>query len=340
MQSVSSISSLTDVSRLLSENLGRRIIILTDSNTHAHCLAELVVSVPELSGAEVLEVPPGESSKSIEIVCELWSAMHEMQLDRSAILINLGGGMVTDLGGFVASTFKRGIDFIHVPTSILGMVDAAIGGKTGINFADSKNQIGTFQNPLTTAVHKGFLSSLPQREVLSGFAEMVKHALIHSTGSWQQIQEIDTVESELIGDLITNSAQIKVDVVAQDFRENGIRAALNFGHTVGHGIEASWASSEEPILHGEAIGLGMILEIQIAEKMGLMIKEDSTLIQGQLNKWFGHLKRPIDHEAIWTKMLSDKKNKNQEIRMSLVTAPGKVALTAVLEKSICEDNTW
>ena len=214
--------------------------------------------------AILIEIPSGEEHKNLEKCQLIWNALSSHHFDRNSLLINLGGGVVGDMGGFAASTYKRGIDFIQIPTSLLAMVDASVGGKLGIDFAYLKNQIGVFNNPKAVLINPVFLNSLPNNQLLSGFAEVVKHALIEDKCYWK---EITTTPLEKMNweSIILQSIVIKNNIVTQDPLEKGERKKLNFGHTFGHAIESFYLKLGKPILHGEAISLGMILESNLSK---------------------------------------------------------------------------
>ncbi|HZX62548.1 MAG TPA: 3-dehydroquinate synthase [Bacteroidales bacterium] len=264
------------------------IFILTDKKTRSCCLERLISIVPSLQPAEVLEIPAGEKNKSLKSAEYLWNVLAGKGASRCSLLINLGGGVITDLGGFVASTFNRGIPFIHIPTSLLGMVDAAIGGKTGINLGDIKNQVGTFHHPDAIFIHTGFLGTLDSYELLSGFAEIIKIALVADTRLWEKLGSIrlhDLLKSQpdevIWKDLISASVAIKCHIVEQDFREKNLREILNFGHTIGHAFESlSLQKNRKPLSHGHAIALGMICESYLsAVKTGFDTKDRDAIIR-------------------------------------------------------------
>ena len=309
-------------------------IILVDANTHEHCLAELVISVEPLSGSEVLEVPSGESSKSIDICSELWQGLNEVGADRNSLLICLGGGMITDLGGFVASTFRRGMYFIHVPTTVLAMVDAAIGGKNGVNLGPLKNHIGSFHLPEATLIEPAFLRSLPKRQIFSGFAEMAKHALIADEVMWNAFKKHDSISLDWMAVYLKASADIKQQIVIKDPKERGIRKALNFGHTVGHAIESASMSWEKPLLHGEAIALGMRIEIAIAKEIGIMTEDCHQSILETLNGWFDFPEHNWNPDELWSYMLKDKKNIGDVVQAALISKPGKAHIEEIIEQDV------
>ena len=301
------------------------LFILVDENTHQHCLPLLLNRVEPLQRVEILEVPAGEESKTIEIAAQLWGSLTELKADRNSLIINLGGGVISDLGGFVASCYKRGIRFVNIPTTLLAQVDAAHGGKTGIDFEGFKNQIGTFAKAEATFIYPGFMSSLPYREFISGFAECVKHALIYDADLWQALLINGLPDPELAEHFIEPSVQIKKKIVEEDPKEKGLRKILNFGHTVGHALESlSIANDKEPLLHGEAIAMGMIAEMHMATQACNLSQAHLHIASKFISEVFPL--RPIDqrffHQVLGL-MQQDKKNRGSEILCSLISEPGK-----------------
>ncbi len=308
--------------------------VLTDSNTHAHCLTDLLASCAALHQAEIIEVDAGEASKDIEIATGIWNVLLENKTDRAACMICLGGGMVTDLGGFVAATFKRGIACIYIPTSLLGMVDAAIGGKTGINLDSHKNQVGTFSNPNAIVTCTEWLLTLPERELRSGLAEILKHGLVADPNHFNQLAELKAFDSSAIAPLIRRSAEIKRHIVEQDFLEGGIRQVLNFGHTTGHAIEALASKDQNPLLHGEAVALGMICALHLSvAKLGLDANFADSACRTIERLILLPTGRMADYapEQLWSLMQADKKNHGGEVRFVLLEALGKPTFGTPIE---------
>ena len=249
-----------------------KIFILVDENTSRFCLPALIKGIEMLKTAETIEIKSGEANKNIETCSQIWEKLSDSSADRNSLLINLGGGVIADIGGFSSSTYKRGIDFINIPTTLLSQVDASVGGKTGINLKNIKNQVGVFNNPKAVFIYPGFLKTLDKRHLLSGFAEVIKHGLIADTSYWDEIKSDKLVISELLSpawkDIIARSVQIKNNIVLKDPKEKGVRKVLNFGHTIGHALETySLEADTEPLLHGEAIAIGMICESYLSLKM-------------------------------------------------------------------------
>ena len=310
------------LNRLLAEQQFSKVIFLADENTHQHCLPLLLPELEELKEHEVLEVPAGEESKSPEVLTQLWYALSELGADRHALLINVGGGMITDLGGMLAGTYLRGIEFVNIPTSLLAMVDASVGGKTGINLGNEKNRAGLFLEPRATCIIHGFLQSLPPRERRSGFAEMLKHGLISDRNYWERCLEID-IDKELPDSvLILESIKLKKEVVDRDFRESGLRKLLNFGHSVGHAIESLSLESERHLLHGEAIILGMMVELDLSSRCAGLDPIDSRVLIEKLSQRYPDLRVDFGSEELLPLIRRDKKNEGSEHHFTLLDQVG------------------
>ena len=301
-----------------------KVAILVDENTHENCLAhfmaELAIELPDL---EILEIEAGEASKSIEVLAQLWDSFGALGLDRKSLLINLGGGVVSDLGGFAAATYMRGIEFVNFPTSLLAMADAAVGSKTGINFGAYKNRIGSFSDPLMVGIDARFLESLAQQELLSGYAEMLKHAMLSTSISLEDLFEA-LIENKLpaIGQ-IQETIGFKAEVVKYDKKESSLRKVLNFGHTIGHALEAFYASQNVEISHGHAVALGMQVELLLsAQILDFDSQKVASLIK-QLNNSYPWLELPIDRQYFETLVLGDKKNSGQKVQMVLLKDIGE-----------------
>lgn len=295
--------------------------VLVDENTHEYCLEFLLTSFEALANAEVIVLPAGEQSKVLEICAQVWETLTDAGFDRHDLLINLGGGMVTDLGGFAASIYKRGISFINIPTSLLAVVDASIGGKTGIDFAGYKNQIGTFAQPKATFIDLRFLSTLPHDEWKNGFAELLKHALIADPDLWLKLTAIQEISRELDQQMIRRGVEIKQEVVLADPLEKGKRKVLNFGHTIGHAIESYYLDSATPIPHGHAVAIGLLLESHLSMTLSRLNQNEFLAIERAIKKYFT-IQIPGEIDAIWGLMQQDKKNQNNEVRICLLSRIG------------------
>ncbi|MEC3878891.1 3-dehydroquinate synthase [Parapedobacter sp. 10938] len=298
------------------------VFILTDRNTSTHCLPVLQAAVPRLAGYDIIEVDPGEENKNIDFCVGIWKMMLDFGADRQSLLINLGGGVVTDMGGFAASTFKRGIDFVQVPTTLLSQVDASVGGKTGIDMDHVKNIIGTFTQPKAVFIATKFLETLAPRQLVSGFAEMIKHGLIADRDFYEGVKRKDAATMSLAD--IQHSVAIKNNVVTQDPHEKGLRKILNFGHTIGHAIEGySLAHDRDPLLHGEAIAVGMICEAYLAHRLNGLGQEALTDIIHTFRQHFPDYRyeKKIYGQLI-ALMKNDKKNAGDRIGFALLSDIG------------------
>jgi 3-dehydroquinate synthase len=286
-------------------------------------------------GFEILEVEAGEEMKNIRTANQLWEILTEMQADRKALVINLGGGVITDMGGFVAATYKRGIQFINIPTTLLSMCDASIGGKTGIDLMHYKNMVGTFTFPERIFVYPKFLETLPFKELRSGFAEMLKHGLIADKIHWENLTRMNKPDLEGIIPHIETSMGIKQEVVNKDFQEKNIRKTLNFGHTIGHAVESLCLHQGNPVLHGEAVAMGMIAETHLAYLEDLVSEEDSILIIESLKKYYPYLDiSDFRDEDIFDLLWNDKKNTDRKINFSLISGIG----SCVFDHQCSEEN--
>jgi 3-dehydroquinate synthase len=301
-----------------------RFIIICDTNTAVFCLPLLLERVKFSTEPLVIVTEAGEHAKTLTSCIQIWQQFTQNTISRNAVCINLGGGMVTDLGGFAASLYKRGIRFINVPTSLLAMVDASVGGKNGVDFSGIKNQIGLFSFPLTVFSATMFLKTLPERELLSGFAEMIKHGLLEGGIHWKKIYSTVPESVPDNPELIIESVKVKNRFVISDpFDQNG-RKALNFGHTVGHALEAFFldAGPSAALLHGEAIAVGMITETYLSEMLCGLSGETGKFIRDFILKWF---KIPdFDVESVYMLSFHDKKNRNGVINCSLLVEPGSI----------------
>lgn len=315
--------NFSQLNDFLSTRSFSKIFILVDENTHEYCLPALLGNLETDLAFEILEIEPGEEMKNIQTANQLWEILTEMQADRKALVINLGGGVITDMGGFVASTYKRGVQFINIPTTLLSMCDASIGGKTGIDLMHYKNMVGTFTFPEQIFVYPKFLETLPYKELRSGFAEMLKHGLIADKKHWENLINISKLDANAVVPHIETSMEIKQDVVQQDFQEKNIRKTLNFGHTIGHAIESLCLSQGNPVLHGEAVAMGMITETHLSFSEGLISEEDCTIIIENIQKYYPYLDiSDFKDEDIFELLINDKKNTDNKINFSLISGIG------------------
>lgn len=294
------------------------IFILVDENTLEHCYPIFIETLETHKRIEVIEIESGEIHKNLDTCDGVWNALTELDADRNSVLITLGGGVITDLGGFVASTFKRGIDFVNIPTTLLSMVDASVGGKTGVDLGSLKNQIGLFANPQIVIIDKSYLTTLEEREMRSGIAEIIKYSLTYDISLLDFIKKI---ENSNIDYLIQKSIAIKNEIVLRDPKENGLRKVLNFGHTLGHAIESYFLESENKtrLSHGEAIAIGMVCETYLSHKVLNLshekVKSVKTLIDSLYDKV---CILEEDFVGIFNFLKHDKKNSNGRVNFVLL----------------------
>lgn len=315
-----------------------KLVVIIDCNTKEHCYPVL----KELLTDEVLfiEIKAGERHKNIDTCQIIWQQLMDAQVGRDALLLNLGGGVIGDMGGFCASTFKRGIDFLQIPTTLLAQVDASIGGKLGIDFGSLKNSIGLFNNPKAVLVDPAFLGTLPNRELRSGYAEVIKHSLIGDAEQWEYLSTITQLGVADWSEIIPSSLLIKKRIVEADPLEKGLRKALNFGHTIGHAVEGFALHTEEPLLHGEAIAIGMLCETFLSHKILNLPIQDVQRISRYLLQIYGHRQLNTDCYSNYLELMrNDKKNEKGKINFSLIEAPGAARVnqtcsTALIKESL------
>ena len=321
----------------LEDNNFSKVFILVDDHTHKHCLPYFLSQVQLKTAFEIIEIPHGEVYKTVATCMEVWRNLSNLSADRKSLLINLGGGVVTDLGGFVASTFKRGIKFVNVPTSLLAMVDASVGGKTGVDLDLSKNQIGTITFADMVLIDPAFLNTLPKNELRSGFAEMLKHGLIREENYWAKLRNLSDLDLNALDELIHHSVSIKNKVVSEDPKELGLRKILNFGHTLGHAIESYCLDNDHvpTLLHGEAIAIGMVLEGYLSSKKSGLSIQELEQIKTTFSALYPHVlfnKESIQEIIIL--MQSDKKNSHGRINFVLLNAIGSCVIDVEVENTL------
>lgn len=313
------------------------IFIIVDTNTHDACLPKFMSYLETNVQIEVIEIEAGEQHKTIDTCVGVWNALSDLGADRKSLVINLGGGVVTDLGGFVACTFKRGIKYINVPTSLLAMVDASVGGKTGVDLGNLKNQIGVINSGEMVLVDTSFLDTLPQNHLKSGLAEMLKHGLIYDRSYWNKTSNLSQHTLADLDQLIYDSILIKHNIVEQDPNENGIRKHLNFGHTLGHAIESYFLShpDKDELLHGEAIAIGMILECHLSTNLLGFPKTDLEQVTNVILNIYKPVNiDPTDYDAIIDLLKYDKKNEHGNINFVLLERIGKPVKDCLVENEL------
>jgi len=313
------------------------IFIIADENTSQHCLPNFLAQLATELAIEIIEFDAGEINKTIETCIQVWHALTDMGADRKSLIINVGGGVVTDLGGFAASTFKRGMDFINVPTTLLAMVDASVGGKTGVDLGVLKNQIGVINNPIAVLIDTQYLETLPGAEMRSGLAEMLKHGLIEDEKYWAEFSNLDGLTTDDLGMLIHRSVQIKNEVVMQDPTEKGLRKILNFGHTLGHAIESYFLETPEKtsLLHGEAVAIGMILEAHISMAQNLLPDAEYHQIKEVIHSIFPKVNFTANDIAnVMGLLIHDKKNEAGKVQFVLLERTGHAVINKEVENQL------
>ena len=316
------------------------IFILVDENTNEKCLPILLEELKIQQSIEIVEIKSGEENKNLDTCSQVWNTLTDLGADRKSLLINLGGGVITDLGGFVASAFKRGISFINIPTTLLSMVDASVGGKTGVDLGVLKNQIGLFSDPEMVLIDPRYLKTISERELRSGLAEIIKYGLTYDKNLWNEINNFKEININNISTLIHRSIEIKNEVVTKDPKENGLRKILNFGHTLGHAIESYFLESKnkENLTHGEAIVVGMITEAYISEELLGFPLNEVHIIKKTLLKIYGKIPMSkADHKGITTLLIHDKKNVGGKVNFVLLNAFESFELDCEVEKELVID---
>lgn len=315
-------TSFLGLQQFLKQQSYSKILILVDTNTKRDCLPILAAALADFSYT-VITVEAGEQHKNIQSCQIIWASMMQQQADRQSVLLNLGGGVIGDMGGFCASTFKRGMDFIQIPTTLLAQVDASVGGKLGIDFEQVKNSIGLFKNPKAVFLQPLFFETLATEQLYSGYAELIKHALIDNLTHWNKLILIQDLEKVDWLPLVAHSLEVKKAIVAEDPLEKGVRKCLNWGHTLGHAIESlSWQTTN-PLLHGHAVAIGIILESYCSHHLvGLSLLELETISTYILKLYPKYDLSIFDLNAVYQLVLQDKKNERDTINCTLLSAIG------------------
>ncbi|WP_396601114.1 3-dehydroquinate synthase [Algibacter sp. R77976] len=330
----------SSINQHIKENNFSKIFILVDENTHQYCLPKFLENLETNKSIEIIEIESGEINKTIDTCVGVWNTLSELDADRKSLMINIGGGVITDLGGFVACTFKRGISYINVPTSLLSMVDASVGGKTGVDLGHLKNQVGVISNPDLVLIDTKFLDTLPKEQMRSGLAEMLKHGLITGENYWNKFQDLSKLSLDNLDELIHESVIIKRDVVEEDPFENGLRKTLNFGHTLGHAIESYYLSNpnKTTLLHGEAIIVGMILASYISTELVGFPKETTLNIKSLFLSYYDKVEfDKNDFPAIIELLKYDKKNNHGNINFVLLESIGTCKIDCLVDNKLILD---
>jgi len=313
-----------------------KVFLLSDQTASGFCLPFIQTVLDEFS-VKSFAIQAGEENKNIQSVVQVWDFLSNQGADRKSLLINIGGGMLTDLGGFAASTFKRGMDFINIPTTLLAQVDASLGGKTGFNFNGLKNEIGVFNEPNTVLINTNFLKTIDHENFLSGYAEMLKHGLIKSRDHWNELLafDLETINYEALQEIIAHSVAVKEWHVLNDLTEQNIRKALNFGHTIGHAFESYAMKTGKPILHGHAVVYGMIAELFLSVKQcGLNLNELQQITDWLIARYGKFEIQESDFDALYQLMTHDKKNEGKRINFTLIHEIGEVEINVDCSKEL------
>ena len=309
--------------QLLSKQNYSKILVLLDENTYQHCFPILEAALGEQFHLELIHIPSGENYKTLATCQVIWQKILDYETNRQAVLLNLGGGVIGDMGGFCAATYKRGIDFIQIPTTLLAQVDASVGGKLGIDFKHLKNMIGTFQEPKAVCIHTAFLKTLSYEELRSGWAEIIKHALVADADYWQNLQVKHLTEVKNWDAIVQRSIAIKSQIVRKDPKEKDIRKVLNFGHTIGHAIESSSLARSNPLKHGEAVALGMLMESYLAKQKGDLPNAELIKIQDYILQLYPYYSiSTVEQEHLLSLVKQDKKNESNGINFTLLDKIG------------------
>ena len=328
----------TELATAVGECERDRIFILVDETTERLCLP-LISGFDSVRGAEVITIGATDENKTLESLTHVWSCLQQGGATRHSLMVNLGGGMVTDLGGFAASTFKRGMNYINIPTTLLAMVDASVGGKTGINFGGLKNEIGVFNTAKSVILDTLFLRTMDHENICSGYAEMLKHGLIANDAMWAELVDfdLDVIDYHQLSRMLEDSVKVKERIVEEDPTERGIRKALNLGHTVGHAFE-SLALKRKPILHGYAVAYGLICELYLSHvKTGFPIEKMRQTVRF-ITENYGRM--PItcdDYPTLLELMTHDKKNVGSEINFTLLGDVGDIRINQTASKEEIEE---
>lgn len=322
---------------LVNSQMPSNIFVLIDENTEKYCLLHLLEHLH--IEAQIIRIPAGEQYKTIETCQHVWTKLMQHGADRHSLLINLGGGVIGDLGGFCAATYMRGIRFIQVPTTLLSQVDASVGGKLGVDHKGFKNMVGLIQDPVAACIFTDFLQTLPYEQMRSGYAELLKHGLIADKKAWQNLSAKMDLPNLDFEALVYESVLIKKNVTEQDPYERGLRKILNFGHTIGHAVESYWMDSSTPLLHGEAIAIGMVSEAFLSYRVGKISENELFDIRNSIMRIYGHHPKYVKPTSELIKIMrGDKKNINGNIRFALLESVGEACYDIPLQPDLIEES--
>jgi len=325
---------ISELNIVIGSQKAESVFVLTDENTQRLCLPTLMLS-QKLKGCHFITIPSGDEHKNIDSAVEIWKYLSENGATRKSLMINLGGGVITDIGGFTASTFKRGIRYINVSTTLLGAVDAATGGKTGINFLGLKNEIGVFAPAESVLINVDFFRTLDDKNIRSGFAEMVKHALIDSTEEWENVLKfnLETIDFGKLKLLLDRTIRIKERIVEKDPFEANIRKALNLGHTFGHAFESWSYKTGKPALHGYAVMWGLLCELYLSFIKLDFPKDELLRLKYLIKEYYGTFEFSCkEYDSLFELMTHDKKNDSKEINFTLLAGVGDIHINQTATK--------
>ncbi|MDR2087275.1 MAG: 3-dehydroquinate synthase [Dysgonamonadaceae bacterium] len=328
-----------DLAQILAQLKYDGLFLLTDENTQKFCFPQ-IEKITEIQSAKKYCIASGDSHKNVRTLAAVWSFLSENGANRKSLLINLGGGMLTDLGGFAAATFKRGIRFINIPTTLLGAVDAAVGGKTGINFNGLKNETGAFAPAIAVLINARFFQTLDAPNLLSGYAEMLKHALLDSQQALTELLlfDLENPDYPKLNDLLFESVQVKQRIVEEDPTEQGIRKALNLGHTFGHAFESLSYELNRPVLHGYAVAWGIVCELYLSFVKWGFDREILMKIAHFIRENYESFPFGCKHYArLYERMQHDKKNESGSINFTLLKAPGEIEINQTASRKEIEE---
>jgi 3-dehydroquinate synthase len=322
------VRTINALGKALSNQLGtRRYVLLTDETVGEVCLPLLSEFIGFNAPIDIIEVESGEACKAPEVCMQLWSHLLQLGITKSDVLVCLGGGSVTDLGGFIGATYKRGVSVVFIPTTVLAMTDAAIGGKNGIDFEGVKNAVGTIIQPESVLVYTGFKDTLTELQYLSGFAEIVKHGIIGGNPLWEDLAKCINKGRFLDERLLRKSVDVKLKIVSKDPFEKGDRRLLNVGHTIGHAIESAFMNNDQSIEHGIAVAMGMQVELKLSQHLKLINERDASSITKVIQEWFGDVLPPYPNwDQIEAFLMHDKKTNSKKILLPLPISFGHVEI--------------
>jgi 3-dehydroquinate synthase len=325
-----------ELGKILCRYPTNKIFLVTEQNCDKFCVP-VISNTPGFDHFKEIVIPSGEENKKLSSVEKIWLFLSQNGADRKSLVVNIGGGMLTDLGSFAASTMKRGMDFVNIPTTLLAQVDASVGGKTGFNFNGLKNEIGVINQPNTVLIDTRFLKTIDYQNFISGYAEMIKHGLINSPEHLKEVRNFDlkNIDYEALRGIIARSVAIKDSFVFRDPNEHNIRKALNFGHTIGHAFESSALETDHPILHGFAVAYGMIAELYLSHKICNLPLATLNELSDWLIKIYGKYTIEEDQfEAFYQLMTHDKKNEGTRVNFTLIPSIGEVVINQNCDKKL------